>query len=102
MAETGWLEPVEGNYDLTLAVRSSLGYYTLQSGASAQRVGSWRAGSSEGICEGSEIYVPTWIGGGCARARASGNGRVASRIFARVGPGEAVVGVVKPTKSCPT
>ena len=60
------------------------------------------AGSSEGIYEGSEIYVPTWIGGGCARARASGNGRVASRIFACVGPGEAAVGVVKPTKSCTT
>lgn len=70
--------------------------------ASAQRVGSRRAGSSEGICERSEIYVPTWIGGGCARARASGDWQVASRIFARVRPGEAVVSAVKPTKSCAT
>jgi len=57
----------------------------------SQRVGSWRSGSSQGICEGSETYVPTSLGGGCARPREIGPRRLASRILTCCRTGERVI-----------
>ena len=53
----------------------------LQPRTSSQRAGSWRTGSAARSCGSSEVRIPTSIGGGCARAREIGPGRLASRVF---------------------
>ena len=73
------------------SILKSVGH-PLQPGTSAQCAGAWRTGSAAGTWDGPEVRIPTSIGGGCARAREIGAGRLASRVFACNGTGGCVMG----------